>query len=68
LTEDIDRKMTRFVCMTIRRVMKGKARLESQLKLYKIMAVPTAIFGRETCAVRKNHEARIQTAEMRHFL
>jgi hypothetical protein len=25
----------------IRRAMKGKAKLESQLKLYKIMAVPT---------------------------
>jgi len=32
--------------------MKGKARLESQLKLYIIMAVPTVIYGSETWFVR----------------
>jgi hypothetical protein len=45
--------------------MKRKARLESQLKLNKIMAVSVAIYGSETYIVRKNCETRIQTAEMK---
>jgi hypothetical protein len=45
--------------------MEEKARLESQLKLYKKMAVPTAIHGSDTWIVRKHHEASIQTAEMK---
>jgi hypothetical protein len=31
----------------MKRPMKGKARLESQLRLYKIKAVPTIIYGSE---------------------
>jgi len=50
---------------TIRRGMNGKATLESQLKLYKTMAVPTAGHGSETKFVRKNQATRIQTAEMK---
>jgi len=45
--------------------MKWKARLEPQLKLYKIMVVPMAIYGDEIWIVRKNHETEIQTAEMK---
>jgi hypothetical protein len=41
--------------------MKGKAALESQLKLYTIMAVLKSMFGSETLTVRKYHE----TAEMK---
>jgi hypothetical protein len=49
---------------TIKIDMKKKARLESQLKLYKKMVVPTATYGNETCIVKKNHETSIQTAEI----
>jgi len=46
---------------TIRRVMKGIAKLQSQLKLCNIMVVPTAIYGSQTWIIRKNHETRIET-------
>jgi hypothetical protein len=36
--------------------VKGKARLESQMKLYKTMAAPTAVYGSKTWFVRKNHD------------
>jgi hypothetical protein len=49
---------------TIRRSMKGKVRLESQLKLYKMVAVPTAIYRSETWTVTKKIKTRIQTAEI----
>jgi len=47
--------------------MKGKARLESQLKLCKTVVVPIAIHGSEMWTVRKNHETKIQTAEMKYL-
>jgi hypothetical protein len=40
--------------------MKGKARIDSHLKLHKIMVVPAAVFGGETRSVKKNRETRIQ--------
>jgi len=40
------------MCAPIRRAMKGKARLESQMKLYETAAVPTAIYESETWIVR----------------
>jgi hypothetical protein len=56
------------MCGTIRRPMKGKARFESQLKLYNIMAVQTAIYGSEAWIMRKNLETRKHTAEMEFLL
>jgi hypothetical protein len=48
--EDTDWKITQFdyVQGTLGRAMKGKVRLESQLKLYKIMVVPSAVYRNET--------------------
>lgn len=45
--------------------MKWEATLESQLKLYKKMAVPTAIYENETWSVRKRYETRRVTAEFK---
>jgi len=67
LTEDYTYwKIIRFnyMCEIIKRAMIGKARLESQL-IYRIMAVPTAICRNETRIMRKNHQTRIQTEEMK---
>jgi hypothetical protein len=47
------------MCGTVRKAMKGRSGLESQLKLYKTMAVPIAVCGSETWVVIKNHEIRI---------
>jgi hypothetical protein len=35
------------MCGTVRRIMKSKATLKEQLKLYIIMAAPTAMYGNE---------------------
>jgi hypothetical protein len=40
--------------------MKEKESSESQQKLYKIMAVPTATCGSEALFVRKNRETKIE--------
>jgi hypothetical protein len=53
------------MCGTVKGFMKGKARLESQKKLHKIMVVPAAIYGIETWIMRENHETRIQSAKMK---
>jgi len=41
--------------------MRRGARVESQLRLYKIMSVLTVTNGHETWIVRKNHCIRIQS-------
>ena len=35
------------LCGTINRFLKGKTRPETQLKFYKVMAVPTLLYGSE---------------------
>lgn len=45
--------------------MKEEARLELQMILNKIIVAPRAIYGSETRFVRKNHETRIQGAEIK---
>lgn len=47
------------MCGTLRRAVRRKARLESQLELYIIMAVPTAMYGSDTWVMRTKHEIRI---------
>jgi len=46
------------MCVMMRRAMKMKAMLESQLKLYTILVTATAIHSSETWIFRKNHETR----------
>jgi hypothetical protein len=53
---------------TVRRVVKGKARSESQQKLYKIMTIPTAMCESGTWIVIKNQDTRMQTAEIKFFV
>jgi hypothetical protein len=53
------------VYRAIRRAMKEEARLELQMILNKIIVAPRAIYGSETRFVRKNHETRIQGAEIK---
>jgi hypothetical protein len=50
---------------TISRVMKGTARLESQLKLYKIVSVQTVVYANGSWIVGENHDTRLQTSEMK---
>ena len=66
-SKDIEDKMNKMnmMCGTIKRTLKNKCRPETQLKFYKVMAVPVGLYASETWTLRKVDEQRIQTAEMR---
>lgn len=65
--KDIEKKVNRFqmICGTIGRTLGRKARKETQMKFYKVMAVPTLIYGSESWTITKKEESRIQSAEMK---
>jgi hypothetical protein len=67
--EDLNDKLNKFqnVCGVIARTVKKKTRKETDLKLYKIMAVPVLLYGSETWTLRKRDWSRIQAAEMKYL-
>lgn len=64
---DLDKKILTFqnMCGTIVRTLKNKTRRETQLKFYKVMAVPALLYGAETWVLTKKDRLRIQAAEMK---
>ena len=56
ITYDVDHKLAKFqsICGTIQRVLSRKARKETGLKFYKVMAVPLLSYGSETWVPTKN--------------
>jgi hypothetical protein len=52
------------ICGTIRRNLKKK-RKDTQLKFYKMMAVPVLMYGSEAWTIKKKDISRIQSAEMK---
>ena len=46
---DVQKKLHKFqhLCGTMIRTLKGKTRPETQLKFYKVMAVPSLLYGSE---------------------
>jgi len=48
--------------------VKAKVRLQSQLQLYKITEVKTALSGSETWILRNSHKSRIQIADKKFRL
>jgi hypothetical protein len=49
------------------RTLKKKTRKETNLKLYKTMAVPVLLYGSEMWILRKRDWNRIQAAEMKYL-
>lgn len=64
---DIDIKLHRFqqMCGTIRRTLSKKTRRETQLKMYKVMAVPVLLYGSESWVLTRKKSSNIQASEMR---
>ena len=64
---DIPMKLNKFnaICGTIHRILKGKARKETELKFYKTMAIPLVTYGSEVWTTTKRDDSRIQASEMR---
>jgi hypothetical protein len=62
-------KLQRFqqICGTIKRTSARKVRKETLLRFYKIMAIPTSLYGSECWTLTKSQKSRLETAEM-HFL
>jgi hypothetical protein len=62
-------KLSKFqnICGVIARTLKNKTRKETNLKFYKIMAVPVLLYGSETWTLRKRDWNRIQVAEMKYL-
>lgn len=53
------------LCGTINRNLKNKARKETQIKFYKVMAVPSLLFGSETWTMTAADSKKLQAAEMK---
>jgi hypothetical protein len=48
--------------------MKNRARRQSQMKFYKVMAIPILLYGSETWTIKIRDINRIQATEMRHLI
>ena len=53
------------MCGTIHRTLKNKTRIDTQIKFYKIMAVPMVMYGSENWALNRSERRRIETNEMK---
>ena len=53
------------MCGTISRTLKGKTQLSTQIKFYKVMAVPVLMYGSENWSLNRSDKRKIEAAEMR---
>jgi hypothetical protein len=67
--EDLNDKLSKFqkICGVISRTLKKKTRKETNLKFYRIMAVPVLLYGSETWIPRKRDWNMIQAAEIKYL-
>ncbi|KAJ4426453.1 hypothetical protein ANN_27267 [Periplaneta americana] len=54
-----------YINGTIRRTLKSKARKDTLLKFYKVISVPSLLYGSETWVMKKKDASRLQTNEMK---
>jgi hypothetical protein len=53
------------MCGTIKRTLINKTRKDTQLKFYKVMAVPVLLYGCENWTLNRVDRRNIETAEMK---
>ena len=53
------------MCGTIRRPLKGKTQLSTQIIFYKMMAVPVLMYGSENWSLKRSDKRKIEAAGMR---
>jgi hypothetical protein len=65
--DEFDHKSEKFnyICGTIKRTLKNKTRIETQIKFYEVMVVSTGLYGSENWVLIEKDKNRIQAAEMR---
>ena len=56
------------MCGTISRTLKGKAQVSTQIKFYKVMAVPVLMYGSENWSLNRSDKRKIEAAEMRFLI
>jgi uncharacterized GH25 family protein len=64
---DVDHKLEKFnyTCGTIKRTLKYKTGMETQIKFYQVMAVSAPLYGSENWILAEKDQNKIQAAEMR---
>lgn len=64
---DQQRKLQNFnqICGTIKRTLLNKTRKETILKFYKVLAVPSLLYGSECWTLTENQKHKIEVSEMR---
>jgi hypothetical protein len=67
--KDIHNKLYKFssVCGKLRRTFKTKTGKTTQMKFYKVMALPVLLYGRETWTIKTKDMNKIQATEMRYL-
>ena len=53
------------MCGTVSRTLKGKTQLSTEIKFYKVMAVPVLMHGSENWTLNRSDRRKIEAAEMR---
>jgi hypothetical protein len=67
--KDIHNKLNKFssICGTLRRTLKTKTKKTTQIKFYKVMALPVLLYGSETWTIKTKDMSKIQATEMRYL-
>ena len=65
--KEVNNKVNKFQskCSTISIALKGKTHLSTQIKVYKVMAVPVLMYGSENWSLNRSDKRKIEAAEMR---
>jgi hypothetical protein len=70
LKEDINIKLNKFqiMCGTVRRTLRQKTSQNTQLKFYKIIAVPMLTYASENWTINRSDKKQIESAEMKFYV
>ena len=66
-SKEVNNKVSKFqrICSTISRTLKGKTQLSTQIKFYKVMAVPLLMYDSENWSLKRSDKRKIESGEMR---
>ena len=53
------------MCGTISRTLKGKTQFSTQIKFYRVIAVPILMYGSENWSLNRSDKRKIEAAELR---
>ena len=64
MRKEINNKVNKFqrMCGTISKTLKGKTLISTQLKFYKVMAVPVLMYGSKKWSLNRSDKRKIEAA------